>query len=91
MPERRIIRVEGLNGVKEDKAYFLPRGFESIEKVSVDAIDENQFWVAFRKKNWDPNATFINDLRDRGYRVGTPQIVDSKNEQAILVEFSKNN
>lgn len=91
MPERRIIRVEGLNGVKEDKAYFLPRGFESIEKVSVDAIDENQFWVAFRTKNWDPNATLINDLRDRGYRVGTPQIVDSKNEQAILVEFSKNN
>lgn len=89
-PERKIVRVEGLNGVKEDKAYFLPRGFGSIERVSVDVLDENRFWMAFRIKSWDPDAPFISDLRDRGYRVGTPQIIDSKGEQAVLVEFLRN-
>lgn len=89
MPERKIIRVESLNGVKEDKAYFLPRGFDSIQRVSTDELNEKRFWVAFRTKSMDPNTTFIKELRDRGYTVGEPKIVDSKYEQAIIVEFNK--
>lgn len=88
-PARKIIRIEGLHGVKEDKAYFLPRGFAEIEKVSSEELNERQFWIAFRAKSWDPNAAFINDLRGRGYNVGAPMIIDSKIEQAILVEFSR--
>ena len=90
MPDRKVIRVDGLNGVNEDKAYFLPRGFDEIEKFSVEDANEKQFWIAFRTKAWDPNAAFLNELRGKGYRVGTPQIIDSKGEQAVLVEFSKN-
>ena len=90
-PARKIIRIEGLNGVKEDKAYFLPRGFAEIERVPAEELNENHFWIAFRTKSWDPNAAFINDLRGRGYNVGSPKIIDSEIEQAILVEFSKNN
>ena len=90
-PARKIIRIEGLNGVKEDKAYFLPRGFAEIKRVPAEDLNENHFWIAFRTKSWDPNAAFINDLRGRGYNVGTPKIIDSEIEQAILVEFSKKN
>ncbi|MBK6751936.1 MAG: glycosyltransferase family 39 protein [Pyrinomonadaceae bacterium] len=89
LPERRIVRVDGLNGVKEDKAYFLPRGFESVQTVSIDELNEKQFWIAFRTKYWDPNAAFIDDLRVRGYNVGEAKIIDANSEQAVLVEFSK--
>lgn len=90
MPDRKVIRVDDLNGVKEDKAYFLPRGFDEIERVSVEDVNEKQFWIAFRTKAWDPNPAFINDLRARGYTIGAPQIIDAISEQAILVELSRN-
>lgn len=89
--ERKVVRVEGLIGVNEDKAYFLPRGFGSIEKLDLKDLTDQQFWIAYRSQHWDPNAVFLDDLRSRGYKVGTPQIIDANSEKAILVEFIKNN
>ncbi len=90
-PDRRIVRLDGLKGINEDKAYFLPRGFDAVGTVSTEDLNEKRFWIAFRTTKWDLTAPFINDLRARGYTMGVPEFINANSEQAILVEFSKNN
>jgi hypothetical protein len=51
-PNYKVIKVNGFPGVVEDKAYFLPRGFDQVEDQQVnDAFSEDSFWVAFRDLN----------------------------------------
>lgn len=45
----RIVKVYGLSGMTEDSAYFLPRGFDKVNKVDFYSIDQDEIWVAFRE------------------------------------------
>ena len=54
-PDYAISKVNGFPGITEDKAYFLPRGFDRISSIQIeDAFKEESFWIAFRDA--DPKA-----------------------------------
>jgi hypothetical protein len=72
----RIIKVNGLPGMPEDKAYFLPRGMEGAVQV-VDAGDippasENsaeKVNFAFRDTRWNEHHQPILFFSQKGYKV----------------------
>ncbi len=56
-PNIQIVKIENLEGVEEDKAYFLPRGFDDVKKVNFDEITDEKFYIAFRDSQFDVAKT----------------------------------
>jgi len=83
---KKINEIEGLN---EDKAYFLPRGFNSVSTTK--QFEGERFFVAFRDKTWSEFAPPLRDLKAQGYRIGEPQIFEAQGLKAFLVEVRKEN
>ncbi len=87
--EFQIVKVNGVAGMTEDKAYFLPRGFDGIQTVSEDEIKGERFFVAFRGKSWNELAPPLQNLKTRGYKIGEPQTLEAQGLKAFLVEVQK--
>jgi len=87
----QIIKVNGVAGMPEDKAYFLPRGFEGIQTVKEDEIKGERFFVAFRSKDWNEFAPPLQNLIAQNYKIGEPQIFEAQGLKAFLVEVRKGN
>ena len=53
--------IRGIDGIPEDPAYFLPRGFGGVETIDIKQIPESQLWIAFRepKRPESPGLPFI--------------------------------
>jgi hypothetical protein len=83
-----IIKVNGAQ-VLEDKAYFLPRGFNEIKTINEEEMKGDRFFVAFRDKNWDESAAPLLNLKARGYKIGEPQTIEAQGLKAILVEVKE--
>lgn len=49
----RIFKVEGIKGIAEDKAYFLPRGFNGVEKINIDNVPKQLSFIVFRDSEID--------------------------------------
>lgn len=50
----RVKVVRGLEGTTDDPAYFLPRGFDSVQTLDADgAFSQDNFWIAFRDPDPD--------------------------------------
>jgi len=83
----QIVKVNGVPDMVEDKAYFLPRGFDDVKIISVGEITGDHFWVAFRDMKWDERHPPLNLLLDRGYKLGQPETIDAGGLKAFLVEI----
>lgn len=89
LQDYEIVLVKGIQGIPNDPAYFLPRGFDGVKTVDFGAIDANEIWISFRKNNIEklresatsnemmPNSfgVPVSSFEDRGY-----EVVDVKNE-----------
>lgn len=49
----RVFKVEGVKGISEDKAYFLPRGFDGVERINIDNVTKQRSFVVFRDSEMD--------------------------------------
>ncbi len=87
----QIIKVRDVTGMPEDKAYFLPRGFDGIQTVSEDEIKGERFFVAFRSKTWNELAPPLQNLKAQGYQLGEPKTFEAQGLKAFLVEVQKGN
>lgn len=83
----QIIKVNGIEGLREDKAYFLPRGFNSVQTTDESAIEGEKFWIAFRDENWNPSKPPLQNLIARGYRIGEPKMFEAPGSKAFFVEI----
>ena len=72
----QIIKIENLEGVTEDKAYFLPRGFDDVKKA--DDFEGERFYIAFRDTNFDETKPPLKNLIEKGYRIGEPKIFEAQ-------------
>jgi hypothetical protein len=64
----RVAVVRGVPGVLEDRAFFLPRGFNEVSIETIDAaMREERFWIALRGAGRDEESPVLNILRARGY------------------------
>ena len=86
---REAVKVAGIDGLKEDKAYFLPRGFNDVNTVDIRDITEKQLFLAFRAKVFDETKPPLKSFLDRGYRITGRRSIEATGEDAILVYLEK--
>jgi hypothetical protein len=84
-----IIKINNMEGVSEDKAYFLPRGFEGVKIANFDSIEDQQFYIVFRDKDWNLLNPPLQNLIEKGYKIGEPQVFEAQGLKAFLVEAKK--
>lgn len=78
--------VRGVPGAVEDKAFFLPRGFDGVSVAhNHTAFGEERFWLAFRAAAWDESHPALKSLAARGYAFERRHEMKSQGQTAILV------
>lgn len=65
---QRVFMVRGLEGVTDDPAYFLPRGFDEVKTVEVGEINARRIAVAFRGGTADEGQPPLTPFSQKGYR-----------------------
>lgn len=85
----QIVKVGGISGIGEDTAYFLPRGFDEVPKISEADLNGERFFVAFRDSEWNTSKAPLGNLLEKGYRIGEPQVFEARGIKAFLVEVGK--
>ncbi len=83
----QIIKVNDIPGLAEDKAYFLPRGFDVVKQAA--DFEGERFYIAFRDKKFDNLKPPLRTLIDKGYKIGQPKVFEAQGLEAFLVEVGK--
>lgn len=84
--EFKVEVVKGIDGLREDPAYFLPRGFDEVKTTDgADAFAEEHFWIAFRDTAWKPESEPLRTLRARGLETGQGFRLTAQGHTAFLV------
>jgi len=87
--DRGPVKVLNIDGLNEDKAYFLPRGFDDIQTIDAAQINDPQLFIAYRAKEADATKEPLKTFLDRGYRIKYQRADDAVAEKAILVYLEK--
>ncbi|MBX3298539.1 MAG: glycosyltransferase family 39 protein [Acidobacteria bacterium] len=85
----RVALLSGLPVTTNDKAYFLPRGMNDVERVALDSINDNSFWLVFRTVDRDEERRLIDEVTATGYVVCLKERRQIGTETIISVKFSK--
>ena len=83
----QIVKINGIEGLTEDQAYFLPRGFDGVK--TANDFEGERFYIAFRDKTFNEFAPPLQNLISKGYKIGEPQIFEAQGLKAYLVEVWK--
>lgn len=83
----QIIKVNDIAELAEDKAYFLPRGFDAV-RIAND-FEGERFYMAFRAKNFDYQKPPLRILIEKGYKIGEPKVFEAQGLKAFLVLVEK--
>ena len=83
----QVIKVNGIAGLTEDKAYFLPRGFDEVRKTT--DFEGDRFYIAFRDRIFDFQKPPLRTLVEKGYKIGEPKIFEAQGLKAFLVLVEK--
>ncbi len=89
LADRGPIKAVNIDGLKEDKAYFLPRGFDDIQNIDAAEINDPQIFIAYRAKDIDETKEPLKTFLDREYRIKFQRADDAVAEKAILVYLEK--
>lgn len=85
----QIIKVNGIPELTEDKAYFLPRGFDEVQTTGENGITGEKFWIAFRDTSFDSTKPPLKNLIEKGYKIGQPKVFEAQGQKAFLVSVEK--
>jgi hypothetical protein len=86
----RVAVVRGVPGVFDDRAFFLPRGFDEVSIETVDAaMREERFWVALRGAAWDEESSVLKILSARGYETAGRFEFAADGQKAFVVLVRK--
>lgn len=81
----RVAVIRNFPGLVEDRAFFLPRGFDGVSVVDADAaLREDDFWIAFRAPAADTDHPLLRALAARGYETG-PRFESSAQGQKVTL------
>jgi hypothetical protein len=81
----RVAVVRGVPDIGDDRAFFLPRGFDEVSVETLDAaMREDEFWIALRGAEWDGDAPLVKLLRGRGYDVKPRYEFDADGQKAFI-------
>ncbi len=89
-PTSRVVKVNGIDGVREDTAYFLPRGFDGVEIIDLAEVSEPRIWLAFRGSVFETEPPMRNFLV-KGYRIAGRTDTTTGGEDLMVIELEKEN
>lgn len=84
-----VFRVENIDGLVEDKAYFLPRGFDEVKRIDFASINEPRLWIAFRSKDLTEKEPPLRNFLVKGYHVVDQKTMTAGTEKAIFLLLEK--
>ncbi len=85
----KVVKVKNIEGIIEDTAYFLPRGFDKVQTMDESGIEGERFWIAFRDKNFDTSKPPLQNLIKKGYKIGESKMYEAHGSKAFLIEVSE--
>lgn len=88
-PNISVKKVNGIEGLDEDRAFFIPRGFSAIETIDEKAITVGRFYIAYRSLEWNEKHPPLRNLINKGYELGEPVVFEAQGNLAFLVEVRK--
>lgn len=87
----KIVLVKDAEGVPNDRAYFLPRGFNEVESSALDAINEPEIWISFRQAAARRLEAPVTLLENRGYAVTDTKREVFGTQAAYLIRLVRTN
>jgi hypothetical protein len=81
--------VKGVEGMVEDRSYFLPRGFDSVSRAELKDISDPHIWLAFRTDKAGQEFPLFDSLKDLGYVRCTLKPMKFGNTTVFLMEMAK--
>jgi 4-amino-4-deoxy-L-arabinose transferase-like glycosyltransferase len=84
-----IVKVNGIADLKEDTAYFLPRGFDKVRKTDENGISGERFYLVFRDSKFSEYHPPLRNLKAKGYKIGAPVTFETPGLKGFLVEVWK--
>jgi len=84
-----VIKASGIQGLTEDKAYFLPRGFDSVKSADLADIEDRRLWLAFRSSSVSDSESPLRNFLVKGYAVAERRIMRAGAEDAALILMEK--
>ncbi|HMS40206.1 MAG TPA: hypothetical protein PKE69_08275 [Pyrinomonadaceae bacterium] len=85
----KVLTVKNIDGLKEDTAYFLPRGFDGVQSAKIEEITDNKFYIAFQAKDWQEKEPPLRNFAVKGYKINEPKIIEAQGIKAFLVLVEK--
>jgi hypothetical protein len=82
-PDSLVNKLSGVDAT-EDRAYFLPRGFDRVKTVRYDSMNEPRLWLAFRAASVSEHEPPIRHFLVRGYLITERRSVKAGGETAAL-------
>ncbi len=86
-----VVVVEDDPDIKEDKAYFLPRRFNEVDKASEASITGEKFWIAVRGIGNDAAHPLWQRLKAKGYKPGAPLSFRASGIDVFMVPVEREN
>lgn len=92
----RVTLLQGIQDLPNDPAYFLPRGFDGVRRISFHDIADDEIWIAFRDTTPPdiPGVEFlgrferpVTDFENRGYIVEEVKKIDGEPQTAYLIKM----
>lgn len=84
-----IWKLNGIDGIVENRAYFLPRGQKIVGIKNLSDLKYSKFWLAYRARAFSEKEPPIRNLRVAGYRIVERKTLSATGEDAIMVLLEK--
>lgn len=86
-PNYRVFKIEGVDGIAEDKAFFLPRGFDGIERITIKDVPRRRAYAAFRDSEFVPSRPPLRSFTELGFELRKQQTLAADGPDTFLVEI----
>lgn len=84
-----VTKINGYEDLPEDKAYFLPRGFNDVKLGDKNSFSGDSFYLAFRDEKTIPFKDVLQDLRLNGFKIDEPIKIEAQRLIAFMFRVSK--
>ena len=81
----RVVKINDIDGITEDRAYFFPRGFDEVTQSPLKDVDGRSIWIAFRSAKLDRNEPPLRNFIVGGYEIKETRVFQSEVQNAYLV------
>ena len=78
-----------IEDLPEDKAFFLPRGFDKVSTTDENGIEGDRFYIAFRDSVYDEKRPPLRNLINKGYQISEPKMFEASGLKGFLVLVEK--